>query len=91
VSEENGVELVLCIVRGADEPRLQKYELERVVRASKKYAAWLKTNPSPLTRAKVDDAEIRLVLDLQVRSGILLQRESFPGGLTGPLYRIICD
>lgn len=70
--EENGVELVLCIVRGADEPRLQKYELERVVRASKKYATWIKGNPSPLARSRVNDADIRLVLDLQVSAGALI-------------------
>ncbi|SCV71000.1 BQ2448_3762 [Microbotryum intermedium] len=64
-AEENGIELVLAIVRGADEPRLPAYELERVVRASKRYRAFMKTKPSALARAQVTDTDIRLVLDLQ--------------------------
>ncbi|KDE07818.1 hypothetical protein MVLG_01913 [Microbotryum lychnidis-dioicae p1A1 Lamole] len=64
-AEENGIELVLAIVRGADEPRLPAYELERVVRASKRYRAFMKTKPSALARAQVTDTDARLVLDLQ--------------------------
>ncbi|BGP48472.1 hypothetical protein JCM10450v2_004348 [Rhodotorula kratochvilovae] len=64
-AEENNIELVLCIVRGADEPRLPGFELDRITAASKAYRKWAKTNPSPLAKLQVKDAEIRLVLDLQ--------------------------
>ncbi|KAM0791448.1 hypothetical protein ACM66B_005903 [Microbotryomycetes sp. NB124-2] len=64
-ARENDVELVLCIVRGADEPRLAKYELERVVRASKKYDAFVKTPKSALAKKNASDPDVRLVLDLQ--------------------------
>lgn len=65
-ARENDVELVLCIVRGADEPRLAKYELDRVVRASKKYKSYMKSTRSPMAKANVTDPDVRLVLDLQV-------------------------
>ncbi|KAK4054402.1 hypothetical protein OIV83_000896 [Microbotryomycetes sp. JL201] len=64
-ARENQVELVLCIVRGADEPRLAKYELERVVRASKKYDAFMKTPKSALAKKNASDPDVRLVIDLQ--------------------------
>ncbi|SCZ97987.1 BZ3500_MvSof-1268-A1-R1_Chr3-3g06502 [Microbotryum saponariae] len=63
-AEENGIEFVLAIVRG-DEPRLPAYELDRVVRASKRYRAYMKTKPSALARAQLTDTDVRLVLDLQ--------------------------
>lgn len=66
-ARENNVELVLAIIRGADEPRLPPQELERVIKASKKYKSFLKTKPSPLAKAQVDDPDVRFVLDLQVR------------------------
>ncbi|GAA6051050.1 hypothetical protein JCM3770_005473 [Rhodotorula araucariae] len=64
-AEENNIELVLCIVRGADEPRLPGFELDRITAASKAFRKWVKTDPSPLAKSQVKDAEIRLVLDLQ--------------------------
>ncbi|KAK4056755.1 hypothetical protein OIO90_002307 [Microbotryomycetes sp. JL221] len=64
-ARENDVELVLCIIRGADEPRLAKYELERVVRASKKYSAFIKSPKSALAKRNATDPDVRLVLDLQ--------------------------
>ncbi|GAA5940374.1 hypothetical protein JCM3775_005071 [Rhodotorula graminis] len=64
-AEENKIELVLCIVRGADEPRLPGFELDRITAASKAYRKWAKTNPSPVAKLQVRDSDIRLVLDLQ--------------------------
>ncbi|GJN90735.1 hypothetical protein Rhopal_003749-T1 [Rhodotorula paludigena] len=64
-AEENNIELVLCIVRGADEPRLPGFELERVTAASKAYRKWAKTGPTPLAKVQVKDPDVRLVLDLQ--------------------------
>jgi len=64
-AEENKIELVLCIVRGADEPRLPGFELDRITAASKAYRKWAKTNPSPVAKLQVRDTDIRLVLDLQ--------------------------
>ncbi|GAA6028229.1 hypothetical protein JCM8097_006928 [Rhodosporidiobolus ruineniae] len=64
-SEENNLELVLCIVRGADEPRLPGFELDRITKATKAYRKFAKTNPTPLAKAQVQDPDIRLVLDLQ--------------------------
>ncbi|GAA5950277.1 hypothetical protein JCM21900_001099 [Sporobolomyces salmonicolor] len=63
-AEESGIELVLCIVRGSDEPRLPGYELDRV--AQKAYRRFIKTNPSPLMKANAKDPDVRLVLDLQI-------------------------
>ncbi|BGP16492.1 hypothetical protein JCM10213_001171 [Rhodosporidiobolus nylandii] len=62
---DNSIELVLCIVRGADEPRLPSYELDRITRASKAFRKFSKTNPTPLVRAQTTDPDLRLVLDLQ--------------------------
>ncbi|GAA5893441.1 hypothetical protein JCM8208_000800 [Rhodotorula glutinis] len=64
-ADENKIELVLCIVRGADEPRLPGFELDRITAASKAYRKWAKTNPSPVAKLQVRDSDIRLVLDLQ--------------------------
>ncbi|GAA6001489.1 hypothetical protein JCM10207_006692 [Rhodosporidiobolus poonsookiae] len=64
-AEENNIELVLCIVRGADEPRLPGFELDRVTRASKAYRKFAKTKPTPLQKAQAKDPDLRLVLDLQ--------------------------
>ncbi|BGP32365.1 hypothetical protein JCM10296v2_004146 [Rhodotorula toruloides] len=64
-AEENKIELVLCIVRGADEPRLPGFELDRITQAQKSYRKWLKTNPTPYQKTHVKDSDVRLVLDLQ--------------------------
>ncbi|GEM09860.1 PX domain containing protein [Rhodotorula toruloides] len=64
-AEENQIELVLCIVRGADEPRLPGFELDRVTQAQKSYRKWLRTNPTPYHKTHVKDSDVRLVLDLQ--------------------------
>jgi len=63
--EENNIELVLCIVRGADEPRLPAFLLTRIRKAQVTYRKFAKTNPSPLMKAQVQDPDIRLVLELQ--------------------------
>lgn len=65
LAEENKIELVLCIVRGADEPRLPGFELDRITQAQKSYRKWLKTNPTPYQKTHVKDSDVRLVLDLQ--------------------------
>ncbi|GAA5854395.1 hypothetical protein JCM8547_001807 [Rhodosporidiobolus lusitaniae] len=64
-ASENNIELVLCIVRGADEPRLPGFELDRITKASKAHRRFAKTEPSPLDKAQVQDPDVRLVLDLQ--------------------------
>ncbi|GAA6016304.1 hypothetical protein JCM11491_006809 [Sporobolomyces phaffii] len=64
-AEENNIELVLCIVRGADEPRLPAYLLTRIRKSQVAYRKFAKTNPSPLQKAQVQDPDIRLVLELQ--------------------------
>lgn len=64
-TEENNIELVLCIVRGADEPRLPGYLLTRIRTAQTAYRKFAKTNPSPLMKAQVQDPDVRLVLELQ--------------------------
>jgi len=66
LAEENNIELVLCIVRGADEPRLPAYLLTRIRKAQVAYRKFAKTNPSPLVKAQVQDPDIRLVLELQM-------------------------
>ncbi|GAA5938828.1 uncharacterized protein JCM15063_004881 [Sporobolomyces koalae] len=64
-AEENDIELVLCIVRGADEPRLPAYLLTRIRKAQVAYRKFAKTDPSPLVKAQVQDPDVRLVLELQ--------------------------
>ncbi|GAA5919480.1 hypothetical protein JCM6882_001062, partial [Rhodosporidiobolus microsporus] len=64
-AEENNIELVLCIVRGADEPRLPGFELDRVSKAAKAWRKFIKTDPTQLAKAQNQDPDIRLVLDLQ--------------------------
>lgn len=60
------MELVLCIIRGSDEPRLPGYELDRIARASKKHKSFMKSKPSEAAKLQCDDTDVRLVLDLQV-------------------------
>ncbi|GAA5983269.1 hypothetical protein JCM10908_000220 [Rhodotorula pacifica] len=64
-AKEHDAELVLCIVRGADEPHLPQFELDRVAQAQKAYRAFANAMPSAQKRAEVRDPDIRLVLDLQ--------------------------
>lgn len=64
---DNNLELVICILRGADEPRLSPDDLERVVNAGKSHRRFMKKYPSQLAKAQTDDSGVRLVLDLQVR------------------------
>ncbi|GAA5828807.1 hypothetical protein JCM11251_005881 [Rhodosporidiobolus azoricus] len=64
-AEENNIELVLCIVRGADEPRLPGFELDRVSKAAKAWRKFVKTEPTPLAKVQNQDPDCRLVLDLQ--------------------------
>lgn len=52
-------------MRGADEPRLPSFELDRITQAQKSYRKWLKTNPTPYQKMHVRDSDVRLVLDLQ--------------------------
>ncbi|KAM0748676.1 hypothetical protein T439DRAFT_69984 [Meredithblackwellia eburnea MCA 4105] len=65
-ARENNLELVLCILRGGDEPRLPSGDLDRVIKAGKSYRSFMKKNPSQLSKAQSDDGGIRLVLDLQM-------------------------
>lgn len=56
----------MTIVRGADEPRLDKYDLERIIRASKTYRTFMKKRPSTHTKVTTDNTSVRLILDLQI-------------------------
>ncbi|KAH8929195.1 hypothetical protein BT69DRAFT_282266 [Atractiella rhizophila] len=65
-AQSNNLELVVTIVRGADLPRLDKVDLDRIVKAAKTYRSFVKkTNPTPLGKFLVDNPHVRLILDLQ--------------------------
>ncbi|KAL8293572.1 hypothetical protein RQP46_000273 [Phenoliferia psychrophenolica] len=72
-AQDNNIELVICILRGADEPRLPAAELERVVQAGVAYRKFMKKRPSQLAKAKTDDMDIRLVLDCQMYLRLISQ------------------
>ena len=94
---EHNLELVVCIVRGGDEPRLDRYDLERVVvrvttletgltsqRASKIYKKWMKRNPTQLAKVQTDNLSVRLIVDLQIYLR-LLSRERDAAQIRGKL------
>ncbi|KAK4698373.1 hypothetical protein P7C70_g7905, partial [Phenoliferia sp. Uapishka_3] len=72
-ARDNNIELVLCILRGADEPRLPPLELERILKAGTKYRRFMKTSPSQLSKANTSDVDVRLILDLQVYLRLVAQ------------------
>ncbi|KAH9811370.1 hypothetical protein DFH28DRAFT_1131315 [Melampsora americana] len=65
-ADSEKLELVVTIVRSAEEPRLDKYDLERVVRASKVYASLLRKNNNRITKSMTENISIRLILDLKL-------------------------
>ncbi|GAA98308.1 uncharacterized protein L969DRAFT_46989 [Mixia osmundae IAM 14324] len=65
-AEDNNLELVVAIVRGADMPRLDKFDLERILKAGKQYRAFMKKSPTPVAKATQDNPSIRLIFDLQI-------------------------
>lgn len=65
-AESEKLELVVAIVRSAEEPRLDKYDLERVVRASKVYASLLRKNHNRITKSMTENISVRLILDLKL-------------------------
>lgn len=72
-SESSDVELVVAIVRSAEEPRLDKYDLERIVRASKVYKALLRKNRNRITRSMTENIHVRLILDLKLYLRLISQ------------------
>ncbi|KAI8459415.1 hypothetical protein BY996DRAFT_3865544 [Phakopsora pachyrhizi] len=60
------LELVVTIVRSAEEPRLDKYDLERIIRASKSYASLLRKNGNRITSSMTENINVRLILDLKL-------------------------
>ncbi|EGF99633.1 uncharacterized protein MELLADRAFT_94195 [Melampsora larici-populina 98AG31] len=65
-ADSERLELVVTIVRSAEEPRLDKYDLERVVRASKVYASLLRKNRNRITKSMTENISVRLILDLKL-------------------------
>jgi len=68
-AKDYGLELVVCICRGGESPRLAPPELQRIVRASKAHAEFVKTNPTPKQLAEVSDPDVALILNLQAYLG----------------------
>lgn len=71
--ESEKLELVVTIVRSAEEPRLDKYDLERVVRASKVYASLLRKNRNRITKSMTENISVRLILDLKLYLRLISQ------------------
>lgn len=65
VAATNNLELVECILRGGDEPRLDAYDLKRINKAARAYKAFMATKPTPLAKSRVEDPDTRLMVDLQ--------------------------
>jgi hypothetical protein len=61
----HNIDLVLCILRGGDEPKLPASDLRRIIEAGKRYTSFMKKRPSQLAQARCDDPSVRLVLDLK--------------------------
>lgn len=65
-ARDNNIELVLCILRGAEEPRLPTIDLQRTIRAGKAYRHWVKKNAAAGGKLVCEDPGARLVIDLQM-------------------------
>ncbi|KAG0145583.1 hypothetical protein CROQUDRAFT_78698 [Cronartium quercuum f. sp. fusiforme G11] len=72
-AESEKLELVVTIVRSAEEPRLDKYDLERVVRASKVYTSLLRKNRNRITKSMTENISVRLILDLKLYLRLISQ------------------
>ncbi|KAA1099334.1 hypothetical protein PGT21_003790 [Puccinia graminis f. sp. tritici] len=72
-SESADIELVVAIVRSAEEPRLDKYDLERVMSASKAYKSLLAKNRNRITSSMTENIHVRLILDLKLYLRLISQ------------------
>jgi hypothetical protein len=71
--ESADIELVVAIVRSAEEPRLDKYDLERVMSASKAYKSLLAKNQNQITSSMTENIHVRLILDLKLYLRLISQ------------------
>ncbi|KAI9625604.1 hypothetical protein KEM48_010866 [Puccinia striiformis f. sp. tritici PST-130] len=72
-SESADMELVVAIVRSAEEPRLDKYDLERIMSASKAYKSLLAKNRNRITSSMTENIHVRLILDLKLYLRLISQ------------------
>ncbi|MBW0481062.1 hypothetical protein O181_020777 [Austropuccinia psidii MF-1] len=73
-SDLENLELVVTIVRSAEEPRLDKYDLERIMRASHTYQTLLKKNRNRITNPMLENINVRLILDLKLYLRLVSQK-----------------
>lgn len=64
-AEFRNLELAICIVRGADVPRLSAFELDRVIVAETDARKFLNTNPTSEEKAGARETNLRFYFDLQ--------------------------
>ncbi|KDN36643.1 hypothetical protein K437DRAFT_52983 [Tilletiaria anomala UBC 951] len=64
-ADEAGIPLVVAIVRGSDNPRLNRPTLERIITASKAYKEFMATRPTAVQKNSNTSREYLLVKDLQ--------------------------
>lgn len=75
-AEKEEVPLVAAIVRGSEQPKLNKVEVQRVMDATQSYQAFMKTLPSITKKNNYTDPGYRLIVDLQRTLRLLsLQRD----------------
>jgi len=72
-AESADMELVVVIVRSAEEPRLDKYDLERIMSASKAYKSLLAKNDNRITSSMTENIHVRLILDLKLYLRLISQ------------------
>jgi len=71
--ESADMELVVVIVRSAKEPRLNQYDLERIMSASKAYKSLLAKNSNRITSSMTENIHVRLILDLKLYLRLISQ------------------
>ncbi|CDW98238.1 hypothetical protein [Sporisorium scitamineum] len=75
-AEAAEVPLVAAIVRGSEQPKLNKIEVQRVMDATESYQAFMKTVPSITKKKNHKEPGYRLIVDLQRALRLLsLQRD----------------
>lgn len=75
-AEKEEVPLVAAIVRGSEQPKLNKIEVQRVMDATQSYQAFMKTLPSITKKNSHKEPGYRLIVDLQRALRLLsLQRD----------------
>lgn len=72
-AESENCELVVTIVRSAEDPRLDKYDLGRIMKASRVYQTLLKKHRNRITRSMTEDINVRLILDLKLYLRLISQ------------------